>query len=501
MYSYIIEWMNEELYFDGRKFIPTKKAAQMTGYATDYIGQLSRLGKVSSKIIGRVKFIDEGAILAYKAASDEHKKKIAQDRSIQFKKEQEIYSPFVGARNADNASPRVSAFGNALENVSEKNEEPRFFVSEEKEESITTVADTAQKKDDSMPVYSFGGINKEIFVPKVAVPKSFTLEEEPQLAEDHALMPRISLLPSLFFTHIDSSVVKDTVLSVVAGILFLSAYTIAPGIYTKDGIVAVASVLKETIAVAIDDTHASFAVVAKGVYKNGSVVENGVRNVATMIAGRGEDKKALLISDASVSLSLDTPREIQLRNTIPVLSSSVVQGIPFAYAELFSLYINALHSISSRVAGIERIVVVSMNDTTDEPRALFATTLHGIPNAYEFLIGGYVHRTGIVSLRLAGAEVQYVEALKSLFSSPLALSDEVARFATVSGGTLSAVAAEAIDATKESSLRTGEHIAKITYRKITSITEVLRVTFKSSREGAFIFCAGNTCIMRGDIVK
>ena len=50
---------------DGKKYISTKKASELTGYTSDYIGQISRGGTIKSKLIGKTKFVEEIEILEY----------------------------------------------------------------------------------------------------------------------------------------------------------------------------------------------------------------------------------------------------------------------------------------------------------------------------------------------------------------------------------------------------------------------------------------------------
>lgn len=55
----------DALFFDGKKFISAKRASQLTGYTSDYIGQISRAGKLSSRLVGRARFVDEEGLVAY----------------------------------------------------------------------------------------------------------------------------------------------------------------------------------------------------------------------------------------------------------------------------------------------------------------------------------------------------------------------------------------------------------------------------------------------------
>jgi len=66
--------MDNELYFNGQKYISSKRAAEETGYTNDYIGQLCRAGKVEGRLIGRTRFIEEKSILAYKKMSEKEQK-------------------------------------------------------------------------------------------------------------------------------------------------------------------------------------------------------------------------------------------------------------------------------------------------------------------------------------------------------------------------------------------------------------------------------------------
>ena len=52
----------DELVVDGEKYISSKRAARLSGYAKDYIGQLCRAGKIESKMVGRSWYVKESAI-------------------------------------------------------------------------------------------------------------------------------------------------------------------------------------------------------------------------------------------------------------------------------------------------------------------------------------------------------------------------------------------------------------------------------------------------------
>jgi hypothetical protein len=52
----------EELLIEEKKYISSKRAARVTGYAKDYIGQLCREGRVSARLVGRSWYVLESAI-------------------------------------------------------------------------------------------------------------------------------------------------------------------------------------------------------------------------------------------------------------------------------------------------------------------------------------------------------------------------------------------------------------------------------------------------------
>lgn len=58
--------MNGDFYIGEKKYISAKRAAKLTGYAMDYIGQLARAGKLDAQIVGRSWFVAEESLLGYK---------------------------------------------------------------------------------------------------------------------------------------------------------------------------------------------------------------------------------------------------------------------------------------------------------------------------------------------------------------------------------------------------------------------------------------------------
>ncbi|HEY9480614.1 MAG TPA: hypothetical protein VIR98_00055, partial [Candidatus Paceibacterota bacterium] len=57
--------MSDHLYFEGKKFISSRRAAQLCGYTQDYVGQLIRGKKIEARMVGRLWFVAEESILTY----------------------------------------------------------------------------------------------------------------------------------------------------------------------------------------------------------------------------------------------------------------------------------------------------------------------------------------------------------------------------------------------------------------------------------------------------
>lgn len=72
----------DELVISGKKYISSKRASEITGYAKDYIGQLARGGKVPATRIGRAWYVDEMA-LALHGSTESGEQVEAEEKEIQ----------------------------------------------------------------------------------------------------------------------------------------------------------------------------------------------------------------------------------------------------------------------------------------------------------------------------------------------------------------------------------------------------------------------------------
>lgn len=61
----------DELTLDNKKYLSSKRAAQVTGYAKDYVGQLCREGRVTARLVGRNWYVLESSILEHRFGAEE----------------------------------------------------------------------------------------------------------------------------------------------------------------------------------------------------------------------------------------------------------------------------------------------------------------------------------------------------------------------------------------------------------------------------------------------
>lgn len=61
----------DELTIDGKTYVSSKRAAKLTGYAKDYVGQLCREGRLESRLVGRSWYVLLDALNSHRFKADE----------------------------------------------------------------------------------------------------------------------------------------------------------------------------------------------------------------------------------------------------------------------------------------------------------------------------------------------------------------------------------------------------------------------------------------------
>lgn len=77
--------MGNEVFFEGKKYISARRASQITGYNSDYIGQLCRKGLLECRLVGRSWFVSEISLGQHKVDASKTRRgriPIYQDRIL-----------------------------------------------------------------------------------------------------------------------------------------------------------------------------------------------------------------------------------------------------------------------------------------------------------------------------------------------------------------------------------------------------------------------------------
>ncbi len=67
--------------YDGEEYIPTQKAAEITGYTQDYVGQLARGGEIAARKVGRRWYVGKAALLQHRTQKDSMLRAVQSDAS------------------------------------------------------------------------------------------------------------------------------------------------------------------------------------------------------------------------------------------------------------------------------------------------------------------------------------------------------------------------------------------------------------------------------------
>lgn len=72
----------DELIIDDKKYVSSKRAAKITGYAKDYVGQLCREGRVTARLVGRSWYVLESAIHDHRFAEKQQESAISPSAAV-----------------------------------------------------------------------------------------------------------------------------------------------------------------------------------------------------------------------------------------------------------------------------------------------------------------------------------------------------------------------------------------------------------------------------------
>lgn len=87
----------DEVILAQTKYISSKRASRLTGYAQDYIGQLVRMNKITATKVGKAWFVDEAALMRHVNGSDRLPAPVKGLAALEVEKAQKHYSSAVTA--------------------------------------------------------------------------------------------------------------------------------------------------------------------------------------------------------------------------------------------------------------------------------------------------------------------------------------------------------------------------------------------------------------------
>ncbi len=90
--------MKDSFIFEGKKYISSRRASQISDYASDYIGQLCRAGKLDCRMIGRSWFVTEESLYLHKATISREEASRSRIENLKGPKTETTPKTFVSAQ-------------------------------------------------------------------------------------------------------------------------------------------------------------------------------------------------------------------------------------------------------------------------------------------------------------------------------------------------------------------------------------------------------------------
>lgn len=160
----------DELVIEGERYVSTKQAARLTGYAKDYVGQLCREGRVPARHVGRSWYVQEAAIKQHRFGSDEAGAEKETEKTAQ--------------EMPQNNRRVVDATWSAPRYESEPIADPEPLGTEQETVSETPAKDMEQDENDHLQALS--GVWRDWFADRAEAPElpQYSVDEAPVEAEE-----------------------------------------------------------------------------------------------------------------------------------------------------------------------------------------------------------------------------------------------------------------------------------------------------------------------------
>src|SRR3989344_9003329 len=72
--------MSDSMFIQGKAYISSKRASELSGYAQDYIGQLARKGLIDAQRVGGLWFVSQASLTEYKSNADRYTPQLPQKK-------------------------------------------------------------------------------------------------------------------------------------------------------------------------------------------------------------------------------------------------------------------------------------------------------------------------------------------------------------------------------------------------------------------------------------
>src|SRR3989338_9034219 len=82
--------MEDELFFEAKKYLSSKVAGQRAGYTHDYVSRLARQGKIPGRLVGRTWYVEEDSFTDFLSAHEQAKRHWYDQLSVERKNEQNV---------------------------------------------------------------------------------------------------------------------------------------------------------------------------------------------------------------------------------------------------------------------------------------------------------------------------------------------------------------------------------------------------------------------------
>lgn len=142
--------MNSDLYFDGKQYISSSRAAKISGYVNDYIGQLCRDGKLECRMVGRSWYVSLESLISHKESNGGNVKSRAR-KNIPANTIPEILNSESSKISLEKVSSRVAIDDEAFITVSNEGD---ITTADEIEIPVNIFVEPQRQNQDSNSIFS-----------------------------------------------------------------------------------------------------------------------------------------------------------------------------------------------------------------------------------------------------------------------------------------------------------------------------------------------------------